>query len=67
MMLKDGLIHLIMMKRIIDLLIGKNKKVMGKFKDEIDGKIMTKFCGLRAKAYSFLVDGYSDNDYEKKR
>ena len=33
------------------LLIGKNKKVMGKFKDEIGGKIMAKFCGLGAKAY----------------
>ena len=49
------------------LLIGKNKKVIDKFKDEIDGKIMTKFCGLRTKVYSFLIDGYSDDDYEKNR
>ena len=48
------------------LLIGKNKKVIGKFKDELGGNIMTEFCVLRAKAYSFLIDGYSDNDYEKK-
>ena len=47
------------------LLIGKNKKVKGKFKDQIDVKIMTKICGLRAKPYSFLIDGYSDDDYEK--
>ena len=48
------------------LLMGKNKKVIGNFKDEIGGKIMKKFCGLRAKAYSFLIDGYSDDDYDYK-
>ena len=49
------------------LLIGKNKKVIGKFKDELGGKIMTEFCALRAKAYSFLIDDYSDEDYEKNK
>ena len=28
---------------------------------------MTKFCGLRAKAYSFLQNGYSNDDYEKNK
>ena len=30
--------------------IGQNKKVIGKFKGELGGKIMTEFCALRAKA-----------------
>ena len=33
--------------------IGKKKKVLGKFKDDIGGKIVTKFCGLRAKTLIF--------------
>ena len=47
--------------------IGKNKKVFGKFKDEIGGKTMTKFVALRAKTYSFLIDEYTDEDYENNR
>ena len=36
--------------------IGKNKKVIGLFKDELDGKIMTQFCALRAKAHAYKLD-----------
>ena len=47
--------------------IGKNKKVLGKFKDEIGGKIMAKFAARRAKTYLFLIDEYTDEDYEKNK
>ena len=46
---------------------GSNKKVLGKCKDEIGGKILTKFVALRVKTYSFLIDEYTDEDYEKNR
>ena len=36
--------------------IGKNKKVIGKFKDELGGKIMSEFCALKARAYAFKLD-----------
>ena len=47
------------------LQIGNNKKVICKFKDELRGNIMTDFCALRAKTYSFLIEDYSDDDYKK--
>ena len=42
------------------LLIGENKKVIGLFKDKLGGKIMTEFCALRAKTYSYLMDADSE-------
>ena len=33
------------------LLMGKNKKEIGFFKDELGGKIIKEFCTLRAKTY----------------
>ena len=36
--------------------IGKNKKVIGLFTDELGGKIMIEFVRLWAKTYPFLMD-----------
>ena len=47
--------------------IGINKKVLGKFKDELGGKIMSEFIALRAKTYAYLIDAYNEEDYEKKK
>ena len=41
---------------------GINKKVIGKFKDELAGQIISELCILRAECYSFKLD----NDNEKK-
>ena len=43
--------------------IGKNKKVIGLMKDELDGKIIKEFAALRPKTYSYLTDS---NNKDKK-
>ena len=44
---------------------GKNKTVIRLMKDELRGRIMTKFVGLRAKTYSYLIDDGSVTEKQK--
>ena len=47
--------------------ISKNKKVIGLFKDELGGKVMIDFVGLKAKTYAYLIDDDSKHKKDKGR
>jgi len=48
-------------------LVQANNREPGKMKDEHAGRVMTSFAGLKAKAYSCLVDKEgNENEYIKK-
>ena len=47
--------------------IGRNKKKIGFFKDELGEKIMKEFFGLRAKTYAYLMDHDSENKNLKEQ
>ena len=43
----------------------KNEKMIGLMKDELGGKTMTKFVGLRVNMYSYLIDDDSEDKKAK--
>jgi hypothetical protein len=45
----------------------KNKKVLGKFKDEVNGKIIQRFVGLRPKSYALDIGGAGVEESEIKK
>ena len=45
--------------------IGMNKKLIGLFKDELEGKIMKEFCVFRAKTYTYSM--YDGNKKKKAK
>ena len=47
-------IDIIAEKSVLDY-FKENKKVIGKFKDEAAGKVVSEFVGLKSKMYSYLV------------
>ena len=46
---------------------GINKKVVGLMKDELGGRTMTEFVGLRTKTHSFSIDDFGEIKKNKGR
>ena len=46
----------------LDILLPKEKKVIGLMKDELVGKIKKEFVALTAKAYSYLKDNNDEDN-----
>ena len=44
---------------------GKNEEVIGLMKDELGGQIINKYIELRAKIYSYYIDGSSEDKKAK--
>ena len=45
--------------------IGKNKKVIGLFKDDLRGKIIKKFSGPKAKTHAYLIGDHNEKKQAK--
>ena len=61
-MLKQDLAVQTMNQNAVPKNNNKKKRLM---KDKLSGKIMTKFVGLRAKTYSYLIDDVSEDKKAK--
>ena len=46
--------------------IGKNKKELGFFKDELGGKIMIEICEFRSKTWAYKMDDGSEKKKPKE-
>jgi len=55
----------VIIQNIVNSLIKPIKKVIGKFKDEAAGEIITEFVGLRSKMYSYIKHSGENNKTAK--